>query len=34
LIEALLPVVVRHYRYSGRKRLDDHKVLTDIVFVL
>jgi len=34
LIEPLLPVPARRYRYPGRKRLDDRKVLTGIVFVL
>jgi len=34
LIEPLLPVVQRRYRYPGRKRLDDRQVLTGIVFVL
>jgi len=33
LIKPLLPVVERCYRYPGRKRLDDRKVLTGIVFV-
>src|SRR3954464_11649669 len=34
LIEPLLPKVKRRYRYAGRKRLDDRKVLTGILFVL
>src|SRR5438270_3776838 len=34
LIEPLIPEVPRRYRYPGRKRLDDRKVLTGIVFVL
>src|SRR6266851_226263 len=34
LIEPLLPKVKRRYRYPGRKRLDDRKVLSGIVFVL
>src|SRR5256886_12247224 len=34
LIEPLLPKVKRRYRYPGRKRLDDRKVLTGILFVL
>ena len=33
-IEPLLPVVERRYRHSGRKRLDDRKVLCGILFVL
>jgi transposase len=34
LIEPLIPKVKRRYRYSCRKRLDDRKVLTGILFVL
>jgi transposase len=34
LIEPLIPKVKRRYRYPGRKRLDDRKVLTGILFVL
>jgi hypothetical protein len=34
LIEPLLPRPPRRYRHPGRKRLDDSKVLTGIVFVL
>ena len=34
LIEPLLPRVKRRHRYPGRKRLDDRKVLTGILFVL
>lgn len=33
-IEPLLPQVQRRYRYPGRKRLDDRKVLCGILFVL
>jgi len=34
LIEPLLPVKARRYRYPGRKPLSDRAVLTGIVFVL
>jgi len=34
LIEPLLPVKTRRYRYPGRKPLPDRAVLTGIVFVL
>jgi len=34
LIEPLLPVKTRRYRYPGRKPLSDRAVLTGIVFVL
>src|SRR2546427_3207638 len=34
LIEPLIPKVKRRYRYPGRRRLDDRKVLTGILFVL
>jgi Putative transposase of IS4/5 family (DUF4096)/Transposase DDE domain len=34
LIEPLIPKVKRRYRYPGRNRIDDRKVLTGIVFVL
>ena len=34
LVEPLLPKVKRRYRYPGRKRLDDRKVLSGILFVL
>jgi transposase len=34
LIEPLIPMVKRRYRYPGRKRLDDRKVLTGILSVL
>ena len=34
LIEPLIPKVTRRYRYPGRKRIDDRKVLTGILFVL
>lgn len=34
LIEPLIPRVPRRRRYPGRKRLDDRKVLTGILFVL
>jgi len=33
-IEPLLPKVERRYRYPGRKRLSDRKVLCRILFVL
>lgn len=33
-VEPLLPRVERRYRYPGRKRLEDRKVLTGILFVL
>ena len=34
LIERLIPKVPRRYRCAGRKRLDDRKVFTGILFVL
>lgn len=34
LLEPLLPRPPRRYRYPGRKRLDDRKVLSGILFVL
>jgi transposase len=34
LIEPPIPQVKRRHRYPGRKRLDDRKVLTGILFVL
>ena len=34
LFEPLIPRVERRYRYPGRKRIDDRKVLTGILFVL
>jgi Na+/melibiose symporter-like transporter len=34
LIEPLIPKVARRYRYPGRKRIDDRKVLSGILFVL
>ena len=34
LIEPLIPKVPRRRRFPGRKRLDDRKVLTGILFVL
>src|ERR671936_1363877 len=34
LIEPLIPQVKRRYRYPGRKRIDDRRVLTAIMFVL
>jgi transposase len=34
LVEPLIPKVERRYRFPGRKRLDDRKVLTGILFVL
>ncbi len=30
----LIPPVKRRYRYPGRRRIDDRKVLTGILFVL
>jgi transposase len=33
-IQPLLPVVERRFRYPGRKRLDDRRVLCGILFVL
>lgn len=33
-IEPLLPVVGRRYRYPGRKRLEQRKVMCGILFVL
>jgi transposase len=34
LVEPLIPDVPRRFRYPGRKRIDDRKVLTGILFVL
>jgi transposase len=34
LVEPLIPEVRRRYRFPGRKRIDDRKVLTGILFVL
>jgi transposase len=34
LIEPLIPEVPRRRRFAGRKRLDDRRVLTGILFVL
>jgi transposase len=34
LVEPLLPKVQRRQRYPGRKRIDDRKVLSGILFVL
>src|SRR6266481_8113650 len=34
LVEPLIPKVERRYRFAGRKRIDDRKVLTGILFVL
>ncbi len=34
LIEPLLPRTIRRYRHPGRRRIDDRKVLSGIVFVL
>ncbi|SRR5712691_926330 len=34
LFEPLIPQVERRFRYPGRKRIDDRKVLTGILFVL
>jgi transposase len=34
IVEPLIPKVQRRYRYPGRKRIDDRKVLSGILFVL
>src|SRR6266545_1410347 len=34
LVEPVIPKVQRRFRYPGRKRLDDRKVLSGILFVL
>ena len=34
VVEPLLPEVKRRYRYPGRRRIDDRRVLTGILFVL
>ena len=34
LIEPLLPRTIRRYRHPGRRRIDDRKVLSRILFVL
>ena len=34
IVEPLIPKVERRYRFPGRKRIDDRKVLTGILFVL
>jgi transposase len=34
LIEPLIPKVKRRHRYPGRKRIDDRRVLTGVLFVL
>ena len=34
IFEPLIPRVERRYRFPGRKRIDDRKVLTGILFVL
>src|ERR1043166_5426993 len=34
LVEPLIPKVVRRFRFPGRVRIDDRKVLTGVVFVL
>lgn len=34
LVEPLIPGVERRHRFPGRKRIDDRKVLTGILFVL
>ena len=34
VVEPLIPKVERRYRYPGRKRIDDRRVLTGILFVL
>src|SRR5512132_420389 len=33
-VEPLIPKVERRYRFPGRRRIDDRKVLTGILFVL
>src|SRR3989442_13028998 len=34
IFEPLIPPVERRYRFPGRKRIDDRKVLTGILFVM
>ena len=34
IVEPLIPKAERRYRFPGRKRIDDRKVLTGILFVL
>ena len=34
VVEPLIPKAERRFRYPGRKRLDDRKVLSGILFVL
>jgi transposase len=34
LVERLIPKLERRYRFPGRKRIDDRRVLTGILFVL
>jgi transposase len=34
LVQPLLPIPARRYRYPGRKRLDDRKCLNGILYVL
>jgi transposase len=34
LVEPLIPKVERRYRFPGRKRIDDRRVLSGILFVL
>jgi transposase len=34
ILKPLIPERVRRYRYPGRKRIDDRRVLTGILFVL
>jgi transposase len=34
IVKPLIPEMVRRYRYPGRKRIDDRRVLTGILFVL
>ena len=34
IVEPLIPKVPRRHRYPGRKRIDDRKVLSGILFVL
>lgn len=34
VLEPLIPRVQRRYRYPGRKRIDDRRVLSGILFVL
>lgn len=34
LVEPLIPKIERRYRFPGRRRIDDRRVLTGILFVL